>query len=318
MLGGAKLPDFSAIRILVVGDVMLDRYWIGEVNRISPEAPVPILAVNHSEERAGGAANVARNATSLGAQCRLLSVIGMDNAGQDLKRILKDLDIAANLIEDENATTTIKLRMLSKNQQLIRADFEGQSTDELLARCLDSYHSMLTETDVVILSDYGKGGLTHVIDMISIAQDRNIPVFIDPKGDDFSKYRRASLITPNLKEFKAIVGDVGNDEQLAQKAHELIEQLDLAALLVTLSERGMQLFTRDGQTFASPAHSLEVYDVSGAGDTVIASMAVARAAGLDFHQSMQIANAAAGIVVGKLGAAVATRDELNDFMEMYQ
>lgn len=302
--------QFSKIRTLVVGDVMLDRYWFGSVDRISPEAPVPVLAVKGEETRAGGAANVAHNLVALGAKSNLLSVVGDDDAGRDINAILDSYGVTTSLKVDESIKTIVKLRMVAQNQQLLRADFEEKPSDEVLVQCLQDYNVAINESDVVVLSDYGKGGLTHVADMIAIAKAANKPVIIDPKGSDYSRYKGATLITPNMKEFEVVAGSCESEADFVSKAHALRAKLDLEYLLVTRSEKGMSLFARDGSQIDSPATALEVYDVSGAGDTVISLMALATVAGFSNEDKLTLANTVAGIVVGKLGTAVATIDEV--------
>lgn len=302
--------QFANIKTLVVGDVMLDRYWFGSVDRISPEAPVPVLAVKSEESRAGGAANVAHNLLALGAQSNLLSVVGDDDAGRQIKSIIDGYGAKTTLIVDRSIKTIVKLRMVAQNQQLLRADFEEKPSEEVLAQCLEDYSSAVNDCDVVILSDYGKGGLTHVTDMIELAKSVNKPVIIDPKGSDYSRYKGATLITPNMKEFEAVAGRCESEEDFSAKAHALRSELELEYLLVTRSEKGMSLFSRDGTQINSPATALEVYDVSGAGDTVISLMALATVADFSNDDTLTLANTVAGIVVGKLGTAVATIDEV--------
>ena len=302
--------SFSAIKTLVVGDVMLDRYWFGSVDRISPEAPVPVLAVRSEESRAGGAANVAHNLLALGAQSHLLSVVGDDDAGREIKSIINQYGAKTSLIIDPSIKTIVKLRMVAQNQQLLRADFEEKPSEEVLSQCLRDFRQALDDTDVVILSDYGKGGLTHVADMIELARAKNVPVIVDPKGDDYSRYKNASLITPNMKEFEAVAGKTSSEADFQEKAHKLREDLNLDSLLVTRSEKGMSLFNKNGDQIDSPATALEVYDVSGAGDTVISLMALASVSDFTDEQRLELANAVAGIVVGKLGTAVASIDEV--------
>lgn len=305
-----KPDSFSHIRPLVVGDVMLDRYWFGSVDRISPEAPVPVLAVEREESRAGGAANVAHNLVALGAQARLLSVVGNDDAGREIEQIIANNGASARLTVDPQLKTIVKLRMVSQNQQLLRADFDQQPGEEVLAKCLNDYQAALAETDVVVLSDYGKGGLKHVATMIEMARASNLPVIIDPKGSDYSRYQGATLITPNMKEFEAAAGAVANEQEFHERAHKFRSALGIDYLLVTRSERGMCLFGPDGSYLESPARALEVYDVSGAGDTVIALMALVMASDISDDQRLALANTVAGIVVGKLGTAVATINEV--------
>jgi len=304
-----KIPDISKARVLVVGDVMLDRYWFGEVSRISPEAPVPVVHVSKTEERPGGAANVARNAAALGARVALLSVAGTDEAGDNLARLLEHENIQVVLHRDAALDTTIKLRVIGRQQQLLRIDFETWPGHEVLQNKLVDFERMLGETDVVILSDYGKGGLTHIARMIELARAAGKPVLADPKGEDYERYRNATLLTPNRGEFRQVAGSWKNEEELTRKAQQLRAQLDLQALLVTRSEEGMTLY-RDGETLTEPALAREVFDVSGAGDTVIATLGVMLAAGADLPEAMRMANKAAGIVVGKLGTAVVSAEEL--------
>ena len=302
--------SFSNIKTLVVGDVMLDRYWFGSVDRISPEAPVPVLAVNKEEARAGGAANVAHNLLALGAQTNLLSVVGDDEAGREIESIIANYGATTTLQVDASVKTIVKLRMVAQNQQLLRADFDQQPSEEVLAQCLTSYEQALDSSDVVVLSDYGKGGLRHVARMIELAKIKQCPVIIDPKGNDYSRYKGATLITPNMKEFEAVVGNVSSETDFSTKAHTLRDELDLEYLLVTRSEKGMSLFSQNGEQLDSPARALEVYDVSGAGDTVIALMSLVMVADLSNAQRLELANTVAGIVVGKLGTAVASIDEV--------
>jgi len=310
------LSEFDGLRVLVVGDVMLDRYWFGDVDRISPEAPVPVVSIRSCEERAGGAANVARNVAAFGGVCTVMSVIGKDEAGASLRKILDDDEIHHRLYNDDKVTTTIKLRIISQNQQLLRADFEKPPSYEVLAQCLDDYRSMLSDNDVVVLSDYGKGGLYHVAVMIEAARDAGIPIIVDPKGTDFSRYRGATMITPNQREFEAVVGTYNDEKELQIKAQRLARSLDIEELLITKSGAGMSLYRGSGEVSHSPARALEVYDVSGAGDTVIAAMAMAKAARLGDDAAMNIANAAAGVVVSKLGTAVPSRAEIQSLISI--
>lgn len=301
---------FTSVRALVVGDVMLDRYWFGTVDRVSPEAPVPVLAVNSEEARAGGAANVAHNLLALGAQCQLLSVVGDDEAGREIKQIIEAYGAKTSLIVDSGIKTIVKLRMVAQNQQLLRADFDEKPSEEVLAQCLKGFAEVVGNNDVVVLSDYGKGGLTHVAKMIDLARAKGIPVIIDPKGSDYSRYRGATLITPNMKEFEAVAGVCITEQQFSEKAHKLRADLALDYLLVTRSEKGMSLFCANGEQINSPATALEVYDVSGAGDTVISLMALASVSDFSEKDKLTLANTVAGIVVGKLGTAVASIDEV--------
>ena len=303
------LGKISQVRLLVVGDVMLDRYWFGDVSRISPEAPVPVVKVERLEERPGGAANVARNAAALGAQTALISVVGEDDAGRALQRLLQEGGIAAHLQVDAEIDTTVKLRVIGRQQQLLRIDFETTPSHEVLRAKLAEFERQLAHCDIVVLSDYGKGGLTHIGEMIRLARAAAKPVLVDPKGDDWGKYAGATVMTPNRAELAGVVGRWHSETDMLQKAEKLRGELGLDALLVTRSEEGMSLLT-DGHTYHQAALAREVYDVSGAGDTVIATLAVMLAAGADWAEAIRVANVAAGIVVGKLGTAVVSRDEI--------
>jgi len=296
-------------KVLVVGDVMLDRYWFGDCERISPEAPVPVARILRTEDRAGGAANVARNVAALGAKATLLSVVGADEAGQTLEKLLWADGIETSLHRDATITTTIKLRVVARQQQLIRIDFEYTPSHEVLSAKLDAFRAELPLHDLVILSDYGKGGLTHVTAMIAAAREAGKSVLVDPKGEDYARYRGATLLTPNRAELRQVVGRWADDAELTQKADALRVQLELSALLVTRSEEGMSLFEA-GRVTHEPTVAREVYDVSGAGDTVIATLGSMLAAGLPLPEALGWSNKAAGIVVGKLGTAVATSAEL--------
>jgi rfaE bifunctional protein kinase chain/domain len=303
------LPDFTRARVLVVGDVMLDRYWFGEVSRISPEAPVPVVKVERTEERPGGAANVARNAAALGARVALLSVVGEDEAGAVLARLLAAETIDASLHRDPALATTVKLRVIGRRQQLLRVDFETAPSHEVLAGKLADFDRMLGDCDLVVLSDYGKGGLAHIAEMIGRARARGKPVLVDPKGDDYSRYQGATVVTPNRAELREVVGRWRSEQDLAERAQRLRRELGLDALLLTRSEEGMTLFAEDGVTHER-AKGREVSDVTGAGDTVIGTLAVMLASGASMAEAVRIANHAAGIVVGKLGTAVVHPDEL--------
>ncbi len=304
------IGDLSAVRLLIVGDVMLDRYWFGEVSRISPEAPVPVVKVERSEERPGGAANVARNAAALGAQVSLLALIGNDEPGESLRRLMIEGGIDASLHIDEAVTTTVKLRVIGRQQQLLRIDFETTPSHEALRAKLSEFEQRLPACDAVVFSDYGKGGLTHIREMIKLARAAGKIVLVDPKGDDYSNYAGATIITPNRSEMREVVGRWKDDTELERKANALRKELSLEALLVTRSEEGMTLF-HEGGSVHEKAVAREVFDVSGAGDTVIATLAVMLAHGADWEHAIHVANVAAGVVVGKLGTAVVTRDELD-------
>ena len=304
-----ELPDFSRARLLVVGDVMLDRYWFGDVSRISPEAPVPVVKVERVEERPGGAANVARNATALGARVTLLSVVGDDEAGARLRELVEAEQVVASLHKDASIPTTVKLRVIGRQQQLLRIDFETLPSHEALADKLSEFESLLADCDVLVLSDYGKGGLAHIATMIELARASGKIILVDPKGDDYSRYHGATVITPNRAEMREVVGRWKSDEDLLQRAQSLRRELGAQALLVTLSEDGMNLYQESG-VLHEAAKAREVFDVSGAGDTVIAALAAMLGCGAALPQAMHVANCAAGIVVGKLGTAVCHRGEL--------
>lgn len=296
-------------KILVVGDLMLDRYWFGEVDRISPEAPVPVVRVVKKEDRLGGAANVARNVVSLGAQATLLGVIGVDEGGERLLRIAEDMGINAVLSMDQQISTTLKMRILGRKQQMLRVDFEHPPTDHSLKDMYDNLVELIPEHDILVLSDYAKGVLRDVESIIALANQHQVPVLVDPKGNDYLHYRRASLLTPNQLEMTQAVGTWKSEEELEQKAQSLREKLALEALLVTRSEKGMTLFAADGVHHVN-AEAKEVFDVSGAGDTVLATMAVTHATGMAWSESIKWANKAGGIVVGKLGTSIVSAEEL--------
>jgi len=308
--GKGAAPSFKNARVLVVGDVMLDRYWFGDVSRISPEAPVPIVKIEREKETPGGAANVARNAAALGAQVSLLSVVGTDEPGDRLEKLLKGMRVSTQLHRDRGIQTTVKLRVIGgRNQQLLRVDFETPPGHEVLASKLRDFERMLQQVDVVILSDYGKGGLTHIVKMIAMALRAGKKVLVDPKGDDYSRYRGATLITPNRSEFRQVVGAWKGERELAERAQQLRRKLDAKALLITRGDEGMTLF-QDGSRLHVATQAREVSDVSGAGDTVIATLGVALAGGTGMKEAVRLANRAAGIVVGKFGTAVVTPKEL--------
>ncbi|GAB3626338.1 D-glycero-beta-D-manno-heptose-7-phosphate kinase [Pandoraea terrae] len=301
--------QLATSRVLVVGDVMLDRYWFGDVNRISPEAPVPVVHVRRNEERLGGAANVALNAVSLGATAGLLCVVGQDEPGDRIVELLGESGVAPFITRDAHLSTTIKLRILSRQQQLLRIDFENQPAHEILLTVLDQYRQLIAQHGVVLLSDYAKGGLTHVQPMIEAARAAGKPVLVDPKGSDYERYRGATILTPNRAELTQVVGQWTSEADLTARAQQLRVSLDLDALLLTRSEEGMTLFTGEG-VMNVPAQAREVYDVSGAGDTVIATLAVLLGAGLPLADAVVHANRAGSIVVGKLGTASVDYSEL--------
>jgi D-glycero-beta-D-manno-heptose-7-phosphate kinase len=296
-------------RLLVVGDVMLDRYWFGEVSRISPEAPVPVVRIERREERLGGAANVARNAVALGAQTGLLGVVGQDEAGDVVQKLLTDLHVNSYLNRDVAISTIIKLRVIGRQQQLLRIDFEHPPTDTVLRDKLTQYNALLPQYDVIVLSDYAKGSLVNVAQMIASAKRLGKRVLVDPKGDDFAPYKGATVLTPNKSELRQVVGAWKNEDELTAKAQQLRENLELEALLLTRSDEGMSLYTAE-EVIHIPTVAREVYDVSGAGDTVIATLATMLGTGMSIAEAVAIANRAGGIVVGKLGTATVTREEL--------
>ena len=299
----------ACARVLVVGDAMLDRYWYGAVDRISPEAPVPVVRVTREEERIGGAANVAYNVVTLGAQASLLTVTGDDDASHKLESLVAKTGIAPHFGRDSALKTTVKLRVIGRQQQLLRLDFENTPASEVLASQSERFDQLLPEHDAVLFSDYGKGGLAHVSDMIDRARAAAKAVLIDPKGSDYSRYRNASVITPNRAELEQVIGTWRDESELTDKAQKLREQLQLQALLLTRSEEGMTLFDAQGSLHVQ-AQAREVFDVTGAGDTVIATLAALVAAGLSVRAAMPLANRAGGIVVGKFGTATVNYDEL--------
>jgi len=299
----------QAARVMVVGDVMLDRYWFGAVDRISPEAPVPVVRITRDEERLGGAANAALNVVTLGAQATLLTVLGTDEPGQHLRELLAQAGIQAELELDPLLHSTVKLRIIGRAQQLIRLDFENQPPGELLLRLLDRYTQALAVHDAVLCSDYGKGGLTHLPRMIELARAAGKAVLVDPKGSDYTPYAGASVLTPNKAELAQVVGAWKDEAGLGERAQALRERLGITALVLTRAEEGMSLFDAEGRLDV-PAVAREVYDVTGAGDTVIAILACMLAAGLSLRQALPIANRAGGLVVGKFGTAGVSYAEL--------
>jgi rfaE bifunctional protein kinase chain/domain len=306
------LEKIARARVLVVGDAMLDRYWYGDVERISPEAPVPVVAVKEVKELPGGAANVARSVRALGARCTLFSISGDDREADSLEQLLGKEDIRCHLERDKLLNTIVKLRVISKHlhQQMLRIDFDCPVSKDARVKLLDDYLKHLPEYDAVIVSDYGKGGLGYIQEMIQAARGASRPVVIDPKGDDYSGYRGASLITPNRKEFEQVAGRFRDNADLERRAVKLIQDLDLGGILVTRGEDGMSLVQRDGKVLHIKARAREVFDVTGAGDTVIAAIGCAWAVGSGLEDAVQLANVAAGIVVGKLGAATASPAEI--------
>ncbi|MES2879335.1 MAG: D-glycero-beta-D-manno-heptose-7-phosphate kinase [Pseudomonadota bacterium] len=299
----------SKASVLVVGDVMLDRYWYGAVDRISPEAPVPIVRITREEERNGGAANVAYNVVTLGAQSSLLTVVGEDEASHKLEALVAGTGIRTYFGRDADLKTTVKLRVIGRQQQLLRLDFENTPKTEVLASQTATFAQLLPQHDAVLFSDYGKGGLAHVSDMIQRARAAGKPILIDPKGTDYSRYKNASIITPNRAELQQVIGFWGDESDLQTKAQNLRQQLGLDAVLLTRSEEGMTLFDAQGQLSVS-AQAREVFDVTGAGDTVIATMAALVGAGMSMRDALPLANRAGGLVVGKFGTATVSYEEL--------
>ena len=296
-------------QVLVVGDAMLDRYWFGAVDRISPEAPVPVVRVNREEERLGGAANVALNVKTLGTQATLLTVVGDDEPARKLRGLLEKQGVTALLGHDPQLYTIVKLRVIGRAQQLIRVDFENQPDHEVLGAMLADYERVLGQHGAVLFSDYGKGGLEHIPKMIQLAVAAGKPVLVDPKGSDYERYRGATVITPNRAELAQVVGAWNSEAQLHERAQRLRTELGVTALLLTRSEEGMSLFDQAGHVQV-PAQAREVFDVTGAGDTVIAAMAAMLACGLSLRDALPIANRAGGIVVGKFGTASVSYEEL--------
>ena len=309
MVEKAQAAQFQQTRILVVGDVMLDRYWFGDSERISPEAPVPIVQVAKIDERLGGAANVARNVAALGAKTSLLGVVGVDEAGTRVSELLLASGVDSHLEQDTKVPTTVKLRVIARQQQLIRLDFEEAPSATALEHKLARFESLLGAVDAVILSDYRKGALDQVATMILQAKAKQKIILVDPKGRDFERYRGATVITPNRGELRQVIGKWASEDELTERAQALRRSLDIQALLLTRSEDGMSLYTDAGVSHVR-AQAREVFDVSGAGDTVIATLAVALAAAWPLERAMALANRAGGIVVGKLGTATVTSEEL--------
>jgi rfaE bifunctional protein kinase chain/domain len=295
--------------VLVIGDAMLDRYWHGAVDRISPEAPVPVVKVAREEERIGAAANVAYNVATLGAQASFLGVVGDDEPGRRLEAMLKETGIATHLKRDPGLRTTVKLRVIGRHQQLLRMDFESEPDHEALASQTEAFRELLPQQDAVLFSDYGKGGLAHITAMVEAARAARKAVLVDPKGSDYSRYAGATVITPNRSELQQVIGPWRNDDELREKAQLLRERLRIDALLVTLGEDGMTLFDAQGEAHVQ-AQAREVFDVTGAGDTVIATLAALVAAGMSPREAMPLANKAGGIVVGKFGTATVSFEEL--------
>lgn len=301
--------QLSAARVLVVGDAMLDRYWFGAVDRISPEAPVPVVRVTREEERIGAAANVAYNIVTLGAKASLLTVVGDDEASHKLEALVAQTGIEPHFGRDAHLKTTVKLRIIGRQQQLLRLDFENTPQSELLATQSAAFAQLLPNHQAVLFSDYGKGGLAHVSDMIASARAAGKAILIDPKGTDYARYEFASVITPNRLELQQVIGLWHDEAQLQASVDQLRAKYKIDALLLTRSEEGMTLFDGQGRLHVT-AQAREVFDVTGAGDTVIATLAAFVAAGLSLREALPLANRAAGLVVGKFGTATVSYDEL--------
>ena len=309
-----EMPPFQHAKLLVIGDVMLDRYWHGSASRVSPEAPVPVVQVANREDRPGGAGNVALNIAALGSAVRLVGVVGDDEAGLELLSRLKAAGVYCDFLQSEEKPTITKLRIISQHQQLIRLDFEKAFEASDIIGLQDKAKSLVDDSQVMVLSDYGKGALQDIIDLIDLGRSRNIPIIVDPKGADFTKYRGATLITPNLTEFEAVVGGSDNEDEFVNKGLRLVRELNLEAILITRGEHGMTLIRPDSPELHLPARAQEVFDVTGAGDTVISVLAASMAAGDGFADATALANLAAGLVVGKLGTAAISGPELRRAM----
>lgn len=309
-----EMPPFQHARLLVIGDVMLDRYWHGSASRVSPEAPVPVVKVANREDRPGGAGNVALNIAALGSAVRLVGVVGDDETGLELYSRLKAAGVYCDFLQSEEKPTITKLRIISQHQQLIRLDFEKAFEASDIIGLQDKAKSLVDDSQVMVLSDYGKGALQDINDLIDLGRSRNIPIIVDPKGTDFTKYRGATLITPNLTEFEAVMGGSHNEDELVNKGLRLVRELNLEAILITRGEHGMTLIRPDSPELHLPARAQEVFDVTGAGDTVISVLAASMAAGDGFADATALANLAAGLVVGKLGTAAISGPELRRAM----
>lgn len=305
-----EMPPFQRARLLVVGDVMLDRYWHGEAYRVSPEAPVPVVRVGNKEDRPGGAGNVALNIAALGSAATLVGVVGTDEAGEELGSRLHAAGVYCEFLYSADKPTITKLRVISQHQQLIRLDFEQQFQAQDIVGLDEKVASLLHNAQVLVLSDYGKGALQNVAGIIELARKRNIPIIVDPKGADFQKYRGATVITPNLNEFESVVGHCRNEDDIVNKGLKVLSDLNLEALLITRGEAGLTLIRPDLPELHLPARAQEVFDVTGAGDTVISVLASALAAGDGLTEATALANLAAGLVVGKLGTAAISGPEL--------
>lgn len=299
-------------KVLVAGDIMLDSYLFGETSRISPEAPVPVVHVQSKTNKAGGAGNVALNLAALDAEVDLIGVVGKDNAGKELEEILTNNGVKCHLISKDGYPTIEKTRILCKNQQLLRVDFEDDFECNISNELDIEFALHLSTCDSIIFSDYNKGSLKDIDKLIAIANKLNIPSLIDPKGQCYRKYSGATLITPNTKEFEDVVGKCSSEAMMVERGYNLVDDIDIDALLITRSEKGMLLLKKDAEPLFFPSIAREVYDVTGAGDTAIATIAAAIAAGFELEPAIRLANAAAGLVVAKLGAGTITRQELKN------
>ncbi len=306
------LPDYTKINILVVGDLMLDRYWNGSTQRISPEAPVPIVLVKELEERPGGAGNVARSVTALGGDCALIALLGDDENAIRLEELLDKEQVSLYCVKDSSSKTVTKLRVVSRNQQLIRLDFEDKYSEKCVHQLAEIINSEVERHNVLILSDYNKGTLKNIEEVINKANSLGVDIFVDPKGNDFSRYKNVTAITPNQSEFISVVGEFNTEQELADKGLALLKDLNLTALVITRSEKGVALIERSGKMTNIAARAKEVFDVTGAGDTFISVLAASHAAGSSFEDAVNIANAAASVVVGKLGASTVTKSEIEN------
>ncbi len=305
-----EMPVFQDARLLVIGDVMLDRYWHGSANRVSPEAPVPVVKVGNDEARPGGAGNVALNVAALGSATRLIGVVGKDDSGHELQSRLNAAGVYCDFVECDGQPTITKLRVISQHQQLIRMDFEERFAGDITSAVQGKAKDLIDDTQALILSDYAKGVLDDITPLIELGKERGIPVVVDPKGTDFHKYSGATLMTPNLTEFEAVVGHCSNEDELVNKGLKLVSDLQLDAILITRGEHGMTLIRPDSPELHLPARAQEVFDVTGAGDTVISVLAAAMAAGESMADATALANLAAGLVVGKLGTAAISGPEM--------
>jgi len=312
------LPDFNSIYILVVGDVMLDRYWHGDTARISPEAPVPVVRVEDEEARAGGAGNVALNIAHLGGKVSLFGVTGEDEMARQLTEILQNKQVDCFFQQEKTVATITKLRIISRHQQLIRLDFEDGFPNLKTTLLQNQFAQQIEQADLVIFSDYAKGTLVNLEALIQIAKKAGKPILIDPKGQDYQRYKGATLITPNCAEFEQVVGHCAGSQEIAAKGHALMDELDIQAILITRGEKGMSLLEKGHPPRHMPAQAREVFDVTGAGDTVISVTAAALAAKMPLEAAIQVANAAAGVVVAKLGTAVADFDEIQHALHQHQ